>query len=157
MTRRTWVVVADGGRARVFDFDTRGALHLVPELKEEGPHRPSHEIGSDAPGRSFAGAHSTRRGAMEPKMPLDRQAERAFLASFVKELEAAHSSGAFGALIIIAPPGALGEIRAGLSPRLAEAVIATSPHDFTKHPVEDIRHHVLSLDGVPLLLRLPSI
>jgi Protein required for attachment to host cells len=51
---RTWVLIADGRRARVFESRGKGAALTVVEsmtLNTELP--PSRDLGTDRPGRSF--------------------------------------------------------------------------------------------------------
>lgn len=148
MPKRTvWVVIADGGRARVHSI-VGGTLHPEPVLEREGPHLRSREIGADRPGRTFAGAGSVRRSAIDPKQPLDDLEERRFLGMVVSDLEREQQQGAFDGLVLIAAPRALGALRAMLTPRLSRALIATSAHDLVRSPVPDLLAHLAALDGV---------
>ncbi len=144
--RKTWILVADGGRASMFERLQGGALRPIPSLSFDGPHGHARDYGTDAPGRSFARAGASERHAIEPRMPLDRAAEQAFVRRTVEAVEAAHDSGQFDRLVIVAAPTALGDIRECLGRSLAAAVIATSAADLTKSPIDDIAEHVARLD-----------
>ncbi len=58
-----WVVIADAGRARVFELDAKGALVRTPIREMEAETAPSRELGSDRPGRTFDARPSRRRAA----------------------------------------------------------------------------------------------
>ena len=78
MQKTTYVLIADGARARLFVVE-EGTADLKPALGQEfiGTNLPSREIGSDRPGRSFDSAGFGRH-AMEPPTDPHRHAERVF-------------------------------------------------------------------------------
>jgi protein required for attachment to host cells len=145
--RAVWVLVADGGRARVHSI-VGGELDASPVFEREGPHLRSRDIGADRPGRTFAAAGSVRRSAIDPKQPLDDTEERRFLATIAEDLDRQHQQRAFDGLVLVAAPRALGTLRAMLTPRLSRALIATSDRDLVRRPVAALRKHLAALDGV---------
>lgn len=110
----TWIVVADGGGARIFEEHHRlGPLSerrdLMLESREDRGQTPSHRRGGDGD-------------------PADR-AERRFLSLVAAVLDAGEASKAFQNLVVVAPPRALGVLRSGLSLATARRIELCDPHD----------------------------
>ncbi|NJO67721.1 MAG: host attachment protein [Rhodospirillales bacterium] len=63
----TWILVADGVRARLFVNKGVGkGIEPVDDQQFVGTNLPSREIGSDQPGRTFDSGGVGARHAMEP-------------------------------------------------------------------------------------------
>jgi len=125
----TLVVVADGHRARLLDQPRRdGPLHDRPEwLVGLKPHH----------------AHASGAAPHEGD-PHDR-AERAFVKDLAHKLDEVAKAHDFDQLILIAPPRALGHLRAALSKGLADKVVGSDPHervDATIMTLSDVVHAV---------------
>lgn len=134
----TWILVADGARARV--FRRVGPAGPVAELEEgcfEGERRPSRELGGDRPGRTFDSAGPGRH-AMEPPSDPHRLAETAFLREVTAWLSEREREGAFERLILVAAPRALGELRRLLPPALAQRVVEEVASDLTRAEAAEI-------------------
>jgi protein required for attachment to host cells len=142
MQKKTYVLIADGARARLFVVES-GTPGLKPALGQEfiGTNLPSRQIGSDRPGRSFDSAGSGRH-AMEPPTDPHRHAERVFAQEVAGILEDARQRNEFQHLIVIAPPKALGDLRAEFSAALRDRVTAELHKDLTKVPVHDLPSHL---------------
>jgi protein required for attachment to host cells len=136
-----WVVVCDGAKALILE---NAGDATFPNLKTrdvyEQDDAKTHEQGTDAPGRSINSIDS-RRSAMEQTDWHD-QAEQRFLADLAKRLDAAVTAGETKALIIVAPPRALGVLRQAYSNALREAVKAEIDKDYVKLPVHEIEKHL---------------
>ena len=132
-----WVVVCDGCKALILENagDTK-----FPNLKTiehfEQKALATHEMGTDAPGRSHSSLGHGRSSVEQTDW--HDQAERAFLAQLVKHLEAALAGGKVKSLIVVAPPRALGVLRPAYSTALRAAVRAELDKDFVKLPVYQI-------------------
>lgn len=100
-----WVVIADAGRARVFELDAKGALVRTPIRDMEAETAPSRELGSDRPGRTFDGRH-----AEEPPTDPHRYEKRRFADELAGFLEDARKQDLVGQLFIVAPPQMLGDL-----------------------------------------------
>ncbi|MGE0736310.1 MAG: host attachment protein [Alphaproteobacteria bacterium] len=139
----SWVVVADGGRARLFAMEKGPAsLYQMPDSEFEGPHRRNRDIMADKPGRSFdsSGQH---RHALEPHSDPARNDERHFLKTVVDRIDAAHKHGEFSGLVVVAPPRVLGEIRAMLPHALSKIVTHEVGRDLAHATIGDIRDHLV--------------
>jgi len=136
-----WVVVCDGAKALVLENagDEKFPNLRAREVLEE-PHAPTHEQGTDAPGR----AHSSvghGRSAME-QTDWHEQAERQFLGKLMAQLDAAVTAGQVKSLIMIAPPRALGVIRQSYSPHVRSVVQREVDKDLVKMPVYEIEKYL---------------
>ena len=127
----TCIVVADGARARLYVFGEPGendAPVLLGDL--QGDRRPSREIGSERPGRTFESAN-TARHAYAPRVDWHTFEKHLFarrVAELVEETDKRHG---FKQLVLVAPPKALGELRAALPQSLSKRIKATVDKDLT--------------------------
>jgi protein required for attachment to host cells len=128
---KTWVVVADGSRARLFINDGPGkGLRLLQNGNIASEHPPTREISTDRPGRTFDSTGGGRH-AMEPPSDSHRHAKRAFAQDLAARLNQAQKQNAFDRIVLIAPPQALGDLRATLSPGVRDRVSGELNKDLT--------------------------
>ena len=126
--REMWIVVADGSRSKVFEVAGKGKIQMKSETAV--PHPPSRDINADRPGRTFDSAGEGRHAKEPPTDPHDK-AEADFLHALALQLGAAHEKKEFAGLVVIAPPRALGILRAAYPKQLANAVTRELAHDLT--------------------------
>ena len=140
MAKTTWVLVADGTRARLFVQDDEG---LKPALEEEfiGMNLPSRDIASDKQGRSFDSAGQGRHAMERPTDP-HRHEKQVFASDIADLLDSARRNNAFDELVVVAPPRALGEVRAALGPEAGRRVVAEVAKDLTRLPKWRIVPHL---------------
>jgi protein required for attachment to host cells len=139
---RTWILIADGGCARV--LTSTGADHhltAVPGLSFEADLPANREIGTDRPGRSHE-SHGTTRHAIEPRVDQHAELKRKFVTGVLHTLAAKHTEGAFDKLVVVAPPTVLGMIRPELKGALRDATIREIDKDLTKTPIHEIASHL---------------
>ena len=134
-----WVVVCDGGKALILE-NAGDAVFPNLRTRETYEQKPAANRGSDEPGRVFAST-GTRRSAVEQNNAHD-QSERNFLKTLASRLDAAIHAGEVKALIMVAPPRALGIIRQVYSPQTRQAIRAELEKDYVKLPVPDIENHL---------------
>ena len=103
---------------------------------------PTHEQGTDRPGRVFAAAASTNRSAVEATDWHEIEEQR-FTKWVSERLERLVRERAPPALIITAPPRALGDLRKALHSDVKARVVAEIDKDLTKHSVGDIERRVV--------------
>ena len=136
-----WVVVCDGGKALILEnAGDAAALNLKTKEVHEQADAKTSEQGTDAPGRSINSIDG-RRSAMEQTDWHD-QAEQRFLTELARRLDAAVTAGETKALVIVAPPRALGVLRQAYSNGLREAVKADIDKDYVRMPVHEIERHL---------------
>jgi len=142
----TWVVVADGERARFLMGS--GALTAldsapVPEMQNDNP--PTHEQGTDRPGRtheSAAGGHTGLRHAMTPRVDWHKFEKEKFAHAVAEIVNRAASEKSFDRLVLVAPPETLGNLRAALSKPAAQAVSQEFAKDLTKMTVAEVTDYL---------------
>ena len=140
--------------ALVFIGDGRKALFLrnagdakYPDLKvervfaEENP--PTHEQGTDRPGVAFAHAGSHRRASMGDT-DWHHLEEHHFVARVAAALEDAVRKRGVPALVVVAPPRTLADLRTAFHADVKKRIVAEVGKDLTKHPVGDIEKHLFA-------------
>ena len=130
-----WVLIADGVRARLFSCKG-GKADLRPELKHEfiGTNLPSRSIASDRAGRAL-GSDRSASHAVQPRTDPHRHEEEAFAREIADILEKARKRDAFDQLVVVAPPKALGDLRAAFTRPLQARIKAELNKDLTTVPV----------------------
>ena len=133
-----YVLVGDGRRALVLRNEGY-ALHLslkVQNLFEAPPNPPTRAQGTDRPPRVRQGEH---RSAIEQTDWHDR-AEQVFAGEVAAAL--GRLADAIPALVVIAPPRMLAQLRQAMPDRLKPAIIAEIDKDLAKLSVEEIQHRL---------------
>jgi protein required for attachment to host cells len=132
----TIVMAADGAKVLLFRNDGDEKYPILHTLgHHERVHPPSHEIGSDRPGRSFASADRRRSGYDETDW---HQAEEDDYAQCASELLALAAKDSDADLVVIAPPRFLGILRKTIPRPVQRRVIAEIGRDLVRHPTDDI-------------------
>jgi len=140
--------------ALIFVGDGRKALFLrnagdatSPNLKTErvfvDDNPPTHEQGSDRPGRGFKRAHTNRRSGMDETDWHELEAHR-FVHRVAAALERLVRERKPRALVVAAPPRTLADLRDAFHPDVKRLIIAEIDKDLTKHPVGEIEKHLVT-------------
>lgn len=126
--KRTWVLVAQSGGAKLFEFSKRnlGDWSLVKEWIHPRGLRPDRELDSDRPGRSFD-AIGNHRHAMSRELTASETEDRRFAKEIIDYLENERSLGRFSKLSLISGPQFLGLLREKMS-RSLHAVVTDTFH-----------------------------
>jgi protein required for attachment to host cells len=136
-----WVIVCDGKKALVLEnAGDEKFLNLRTKEVHEHSDPKTHELGTDAPGRTF-NSIGAGRSAME-QTDWHTQEEDRFLRKLADHLDAAVNAGQVKALILVAPPRALGVLRQTYSHNLRAAVRAEIDKDLVRLPVHEIEKHL---------------
>jgi len=128
--KRTWVLIADGARARIFvkghnTLDHVMGQDFVSENLKDSEH------GTSKPGRGYESANPSRH-AYQPRTDWHQHQKQLFAKELCDILEKATENSDFDELIIISPPKTLGDIREHLSKQTLSRVTAEIPKDITK-------------------------
>jgi protein required for attachment to host cells len=143
---KTWILIADASRARVLEQVGKGnALSEVAGLRFEHDVPATHELVDDSQGRTMTSARGGKRHAFAPKSDPNREAKRHFMQDLAAILEERLAAGAFDRLMLVAPPQALGDLRAAISAKVADKVFADVHKDLTKVPDHRIAEHLEAL------------
>lgn len=134
----TWILVADGVRARVLANEGPGK-GLVEAFDRDfiGENALMREAVSDKPGRTQESA-TTDRHAMEPRTDWQRFEKHQFARRMAEILEAAAKQKMFDRLVLIAPPQALGDLRAELGRHAKDRITGELDKDLTHVAIHDL-------------------
>lgn len=138
----TWVLIADGTRARVLRHDGPGkGLAPVDGLDFAIEPVQAQDIMADRPGRGHSSSGAARSG-MEPRTdPVDYR-ETQFAKSLAAMLDRQQQKGAYDRLVIAAAPIALGDIRKAISPGVKKTIVAELDKDLTNVPTPQLSKHL---------------
>ena len=139
--------------ALIFVGDGQRALFLrnigdekVPNLKTERVFKdenpPTHEQGTDRPGRGIESGGTRRRSSMEATdwHALEKHPFAERVASALEQL--VHSQD-LKKIVVVAPPRTLADLRHAFHADVKNRIIAEIDKDLTKHPVWEIEKHLL--------------
>ncbi|WMS45112.1 host attachment family protein [Acuticoccus sp. MNP-M23] len=132
-----WVMVGDGEKALFLknEGDEKfPSLVVVREMTQDNP--PTHEQGTDAPGRGSDGP-SGHKSAFE-ETDWHRLEKERFAKEIAERLYTAAHRGAYHDLIVVAPPVVLGELRKEFHKEVEQRIVFDLDKELTNHPVGDI-------------------
>lgn len=141
-TGKTWIVVADASRARIYCQPKAGAsLEAALDHDFMGDRTKPSETGDGRPGRVHE-RHGTGRHAMEPTSDPKRQAQQEFAGDLAAELRRATDDGTLDHIVLVAPPQMLGDLRGTLDDRVRDKVIAELDKDLAKLKIHELPAHL---------------
>ena len=141
--RKTWVIVADNSRARIFTAETPSSpLIEVDSIVHPEARMHDRDITSDLPGRG-SGSGGARHSYVTETDAKDHE-NAGFARRIAGFLDDARKSDKFKQLIIVAAPSLLGNLRSGLNDQTKKLVSleldknlsALSPVEIRKHMPE---------------------
>lgn len=146
---RLWIVVADGGAARVLGVtgDRRG-LTVLREIASVDAHRRTQDLVSDRAGRSFESGSTTRHAIAPRHDPHDAARDR-FIAQLAAMLIEDNRARQFDELILIVAQGYSGKLRDALDGGTRDRVRETIVKDLTKQPLLEIHSRLIEAGLLP--------
>jgi len=136
------VLIGDGRKAL---FLRNHGDEKFPDLRVErvfaDVNPPTHEQGTDRPGRVYSSAGGSRRSGIEGTDWHDIE-EHKFAREVAAALEKLVRDSKIKALVIASPPRTLAELRHALHADVKKCIIAELPKDLTNHPVNEIEKHL---------------
>lgn len=142
---RTWIVVADGARARFFTPCADGRKLVAARPADMvAPESLGHarDLKSDKPGRSHAAARTGARHALEPAHDPHKLEKHRFSAALAQALDGACGRKEFDELILVAPRRSLGELRGLLTARVQRAIGKEVAKDLTNETAAGLWRHL---------------
>jgi protein required for attachment to host cells len=135
---RTWILVADGARARILQCQGWGSgLTAVPGQARTASNPPTRDQGADRPGRVQESANTVRH-AMAPRVDWHRYEKHQFATKLAGVVNRAGQDRAFDRLVIVAPPSTLGDLRAKLDKKTRKMVTAELDKDLTGLSLDEL-------------------
>jgi protein required for attachment to host cells len=139
---RTWILIADGGRARILESVGRGkGLHMITGSDTRQNNPPSHEQGRDQPARVHESVGHTRH-AIEHRHDPHRALETLFASELGVMLNNYATSNSYDRLVLVAPPAMLGDLRRTIPPQVRDKIVAEVDKDLTKVPNNEVMSHI---------------
>ena len=138
---RTWVLVADGSRARLLTLEKGHSLTEVEAFVCPEERLREQDLTSDRSGRSFDSKGGGRHG-MEPSTSQQEQVAIDFAKQLAERLDGLRNSGDMDKLVIIAAPAFLGHLRSKISGETQNRVVLSIDKDLTQHPLPEIADHI---------------
>lgn len=137
------VVVVDG-RKMLFFRNEGDATHpnLVVETAKEQINPPDRDQKTAKPGTSHSSV-GPGRSSME-EVDFHQQEEDRFAAETANLLKKRALANDFEALIVVAPPKTLGELRKHYHKEVSQRLIGELDKDLTGHPVPDIEKALIA-------------
>ncbi len=136
---KTWVVVAEKSRARIFELENRRApLNELQDFTYPEARAHERDLTSDLPGRAFDGMESSSHATGTRVGPKKQEAIN-FAKDLCDHLDAANGNGHFEKLIIIAAPAFLGLLRKNFSEPLKKQIVKEIDKNLVQHDVEAIQ------------------
>jgi len=139
--------------AFVFIGDGRKALFMRNAGDEKSPNfltervfiddnPPTHEQGSDRPGRAFKRAGTNLRSGVGDTDWHELEEHR-FAQRVAAAMEGLVRQRKVKALVVVAPPRTLADLRSAFHSDVKKRIIAEINKDLTKHPVLEIEKHLV--------------
>ena len=137
----TWVVVADGTRARLFNRHKNRKLEEFDTLLSPEHRLHEGDLVSDRDGRAFDSGGVGRHAVGNKNAAKDHEMT-VFAKRLAMRLEEGRNAGQLDRLVLIAPPRFLGQLRSHLSEQSAALVALTIDKELTTLPVHKLEGHV---------------
>jgi protein required for attachment to host cells len=138
----TWILIADSTQARIAcnEGPGRGVKPVFEEVLH-GRNLPGREINADRPGRAFDSAGLGRHAKEPPTDPRENEKQH-----FIRELAALLDKGAkqgrYDRLVLVAPPKALGQLRATISDAVRAKVSGELDKDLVHVSMHQLAGHL---------------
>ena len=138
-----WVVVCDGRKAVILQNkgDSEFPNLCMVETREQ-PDLPTHEQGTDRPGRVQQSANPARSGVQQPDW--HDESEKTFLHGIARHLDSALRDGRTKQLFVVAPPRALGMLREAYTDQIRKALQGEFDKDLVRLQISDIEKRLTS-------------
>jgi protein required for attachment to host cells len=140
------VFVGDGKKALILRNEGDAQLlNLKAERVFTDTNPATHEQGTDRPGRAFSSVGSGRSSVSQTDW--HKLEEHRFAEQVAAALERMVRERGVAALVVVAPPRALADLRKAFHPDINKKIIAEIDKDLTKHPVDQIEKHLIAQDA----------
>ena len=143
-SERTWVLVADGSRARVLQKREDGGrkqLRTIEGMTFAHELPKTSDVVRDRLPRTFESVGTTRH-AVATEVDPHREEKRKFANELANALDAELAKHSFDRLVVVAPAQMMGDLRSALTPAVRERAVADVVMDLTKVPDAEIASHL---------------
>jgi protein required for attachment to host cells len=141
MESKTWVVVANSSRARIFRVESKDTLQELDSLVHDESRLREGDMVSDRKGRSF-NRFGWGRHALEQEVPHHQREAMHFAHDLAHHLKHSWDEGKFSRLYLAAGPRFLGILREVLDSHVTKAIASEINKDLTELTLPQIREHL---------------
>jgi protein required for attachment to host cells len=142
LEHKAWVLICDGGKAILAEnAGDAQAPNLQVRETFEHPDPPTHEQGTDKPGRKFSSASEAR--STTEQTDFHTLAEEAFLKKIARRVERDIGDRHIENLIVVAPPKAIGVLRRVFPNAVRNVVRHEVEKDYVHMPMYEVERHLL--------------
>jgi protein required for attachment to host cells len=139
---KTWVVVAESARARIFSVDPESdKWNEVKDIVHPQSREHEVEINTDGPGTAFDSVGPGRHAMSESEGPKEHEA-RKLCRQLADAIEAGRTKNFFDQLMLVSSPGLLGELRKALSDAAERMVAKELNKNLSRLKAEEIRSRI---------------
>lgn len=136
---KTWVVVAESSRAKIFEVEKNESTRTLKELTGF-THSDSRNHKQQLAGSQ---QKESRHSLMTATLDTRKEQERVeFARSLGQHLDSALNQGKFNKLILMSPPRFLGDLRKNLGNETNKHVVSEIDKNLVRHNVKDIQAHM---------------
>ncbi len=136
---KTWVVVAESSRAKIYEVEKSKSKRTLIELTgftHSIIRNHQHKLTGK---QQKASRHSQRVGSLDNHRDHERST---FARSIGEHLNTARNEGKFSQLILMSPPKFLGDLRKNLGHETNKYVISEIDKNLVRHNIKDIQAHM---------------
>ena len=136
---KTWVVVAESSRAKIYEVEKNDSNKTLKEL-EGFTHTLSRNHKQQLSGnQQKESRHSQLSGSLDNHKEHERSE---FARTLGDHLNSARNKGQFNKLILMSPPKFLGDLRKNLGNETNKYVVSEIDKNLVRHNVKDIQAHI---------------
>jgi protein required for attachment to host cells len=145
MTKQTWVLIADGGHARILTTPrVAGDGNYVQLAAYDNMENVKSPPSTDEPGRNFESLDGTQHGVNE-QSELQKQPKLEFADRLAEIVNEGALKDEYARLMLVAPPTVMGRLRKALSSHASQKLVGSLDKDLTHVGLNDLPKH---LEGV---------
>ena len=136
-----FVFVGDGEKALILRNEGDAQIvNLKTERAFTDANPPTHEQGTDRPGRAFSSVGAGRSSVAQTDW--HKLEEHRFAGEVAATLGRIVRERGVEALVVVAPPRTLADLRKAFHPDVKRKIIAEVYKDLTKFPIDQIEKHL---------------
>ncbi len=136
---KTWVVVAESSRAKIYELEKKQSKKSLKELFGF-----SHSIIRNHKKQLDGNQQKeSRHSQLSGSLDSHKEHERTSFAKTIGEhLKSARNKGKFNKLILMSPPRFLGDLRKSLGNEINKYVVSEVDKNLVRHNLKDIQAHI---------------
>ncbi len=150
-TARTWILVCDAARAKLFETrDDDPAWHVRGTFEHAQSRRRTSELASDHLGQRSSEGPAAHHSALAPASSPKEVEKGHFGHALATVLDQAMRSQRFDRWVLVAPPHFLGMLKKELTPELQKHLVATVDKDLLHLDIADLTERLKDAIRAPV-------